>query len=331
MKAETDAVRPGKHNAGYDQSGSPDARDALVRWERERGSNVSQSPPVTPRKSVTPEAGGPTLVEGAVEGGIGDWGEVVSKLRPPLVTVVPNSAVCWKTRKNPALPGVSDPAVRLHPGDNVSGEADNQQGSRSPELSFGELTPQRLHAELLNADARETRAYLLGALRDGTFNRFHRTIRISQSDPRWLELLRVLFSKLGSRSWIYREGVRNVWVIETLCGLETEQGVDGPLDQTAFVRGYFDAEGGIPRSPESRFYIQFVQKDRTDLEVVWRYLNNLDVHCGRIHNPSVRVGPNYWRFYVLAASHEDFIRRVGSWHPRKRLLLEARLETRMKI
>jgi hypothetical protein len=29
--------------------------------------------PCTHRKSVTPEAGGPTLVEGAVEGGTGDW------------------------------------------------------------------------------------------------------------------------------------------------------------------------------------------------------------------------------------------------------------------
>src|SRR6266498_5658431 len=90
--------------------------------------------------------------------------------------------------------------------------ADNQQGSRSPVFSAGRLTPQRLHAELLEADARETRAYLLGALRDGTFNRFHRTIRISQSDPRWLDNLQRLFLNLGSRSWIYREGSRNVWV-----------------------------------------------------------------------------------------------------------------------
>jgi hypothetical protein len=29
----------------------------------------------------------PNHLEGAVEGGIGDWGEVVSKLRPPSVTV----------------------------------------------------------------------------------------------------------------------------------------------------------------------------------------------------------------------------------------------------
>jgi hypothetical protein len=37
------------------------------------------TPPVTSRKSATPEAGGPTLVEGAVEGGAGDWDEVVTR------------------------------------------------------------------------------------------------------------------------------------------------------------------------------------------------------------------------------------------------------------
>src|SRR3974390_3500066 len=42
-------------------------------------SRALYTPPVTPRKSATPEAGGPTLVEGAVEGGVGDWGEVVTR------------------------------------------------------------------------------------------------------------------------------------------------------------------------------------------------------------------------------------------------------------
>ena len=126
-------------------------------------------------------------------------------------------------------------------GENAPGEADNQQGSRSPGLSPDGLTPQRLHAELLEADARETRAYLLGALRDGTFSPIHRTIRISQSDRRWLLILQALFLKLGSRSWIYREGKRNVWVIETTCGLGHETSFDHS-ERTAFVRGYFDAK-----------------------------------------------------------------------------------------
>jgi hypothetical protein len=214
--------------------------------------------------------------------------------------------------------------------DNLTG-ADNQQRSRSPALSAGELTAQRLHAELLEADAREARAYLQGALRDGTFNRTHNTVRICQSDSRWIASLRTLFAKLGSRSWTYREGARRVWVIESSCKLE--KGPTGPTDEegAAFARGYFDAEGGVPRDPGARFYIQFVQKDRQDLEEVRRCLARLGIRCGRIHNPSVRVDPEYWRFYVLTESHEDFIHRVASWHPRKRLLLETRLETRMKI
>ena len=217
-------------------------------------------------------------------------------------------------------------------GNNASGDADNQQGSRPVVLSTAGLTPQRLHAELLEAGVRETRAYLLGALRDGTFNRFHGTFRISQSDRRWLEALQVLFLKLGSRSWIYREGSRNVWVVETTCRLDNGMGdPSDPGEQASFARGYFDAEGGIPRNPEARFYIQLVQKDRTDLESLRQLLETLTIRCGRLHNPSVRMDPEYWRFYVLSSSHEDFIRRVGSWHPRKRLLLETRLETRMKI
>jgi intein/homing endonuclease len=135
------------------------------------------------------------------------------------------------------------------------------------QFSVGGLTPQRLHAELLEADARETRAYLSGAQRDGTYSRIHRTLRISQSDIRWLHVLQDLFLKLGSRSWVYREGKRNVWVVETTCRL-AEARFSNPREKSAFVRGYFDAEGGIPRNRDARFYVQFVQKNRGDLERV---------------------------------------------------------------
>ena len=187
------------------------------------------------------------------------------------------------------------------------------------------MTPQRLHAELLEADARETRAYLLGAARDGTFNRTHKTLRISQADVRWLFVLKEAFRKFEKRSWIYREGRRSVWVVESMIRLEEEELV-APEERAPFVRGYFDAEGGIPRDRVARFYIQLVQKSRADLAKVRDALESLEIRCGRIHNPSVQVDPDYWRFYVLSSSHEDFIRRVGSWHPRKRQLLEARMK-----
>jgi hypothetical protein len=89
-----------------DAPGSPDARDVLVRWERELGSKASQSPPVTPRKWVTPEAGGPTLWEGAVEGGIRDWGEVVIELRPSPVTASEKLGLLLGIPVYPVLPPI---------------------------------------------------------------------------------------------------------------------------------------------------------------------------------------------------------------------------------
>ncbi len=186
-------------------------------------------------------------------------------------------------------------------------------------------TLQQIYGEVQKANTHEVRAYLLGALHDGTFNRTHRTIRIAQADTRWLEVLQKLFLKLGSRSWIYREGSRDVWVIESTCRLERLTEFPTEKEQIAFVRGYFDAEGGVPTRLRDRFYIQFVQKDKKDLSRVTQFLVGLGIRCGVIHNPSARVDPNYWRFYVLGSSREAFIRLMASWHPRKRQLLDARL------
>ena len=181
-------------------------------------------------------------------------------------------------------------------------------------------------AEAERATSSEARQYLLGAAHDGTFNRLHATLRISQADPRWLELLRFLLGKLGSRSWIYREGMRDVWVIETTYRLNRLDHLPGEFERAAFARGYFDAEGGIPRNPSDRFYLQFVQKNHADLARLRSVLVHMGIGCGILHNPSVRADPDYWRFYVLARSHQEFISRIGSWHPRKRRLVNARSE-----
>jgi hypothetical protein len=216
--------------------------------------------------------------------------------------------------------------IILRPLDNkmMAGSSDLQP---TRDIARRAVLPQRIYIEAQKANSQETRAYLLGAIRDGTFNELHRTLRISQSDIGWLQVLQLLFLKLGKRSWIYREGNRNVWVVETTWRAEESAGLETCRQRVAFVRGYFDAEGGVPRRPEDRFYIQMTQKDRPDLEQTRQFLEEIGIHCGKVHNPSVRVDPEYWRFYVLARSHEDFIRHVWSWHPRKRSLLEARLET----
>lgn len=177
--------------------------------------------------------------------------------------------------------------------------------------------------EVRRAGLPEANAYLVGAMHDGTFNPLHKTVRIAQADTRWLHVLQLLFRTLGHRSWIYREGTRNVWVVESICRLQQGTFIIAK-EQTAFVRGYFDAEGGVPMASNARFYVQFVQKNLEDLARVRDAMAAMGMRCGTIHNPSERVDPDYWRFYVLASSHHDFIVRINSWHPRKRFALSAR-------
>ena len=178
-----------------------------------------------------------------------------------------------------------------------------------------------LQAEVAAATEHELICYLDGASRDGTFNKLHRTLRISQKGMEWLDVLKAALRRLGARSWIYREGTRQVWTLETCWSGSWEPTT--PLEMAAFVRGYFDAEGGIPRSADARSYVQFVQKDFEDLARVRDFLEDLDIACGRLHNPSVAIDPDYWRFFVRSMSHRTFCDVIGSWHRRKRRLLET--------
>lgn len=167
--------------------------------------------------------------------------------------------------------------------------------------------------EEVNAtDQASLEAYLAGASRDGTLSRIHNTFRFCQANLCWLSTLQLMVSRLGARSWIYREGKdRTLWVLET--SHLPQPPILADLDAVrAFVPGYFDAEGGVPRRAEARFYVQFVQKDRADLEDVAFFLRRLGIGCGRIHNPSVAIDPDYWRFYVATASHQEFALQVGS-------------------
>lgn len=60
-----------------------------------------------------------------------------------------------------------------------------------------------------------------------------------------------MLMQLGYRSWIYREGkYRTVSVIETTADFLKNSVYPKQLskqEQIAYIRGYFDAEGGIPR------------------------------------------------------------------------------------
>jgi len=174
----------------------------------------------------------------------------------------------------------------------------------------------------------EIEAYLLGALHDASLNKKKR-YRFTQKGTEWLELLKNLFSILGYKSWIYREGLRNVYTLETLA-LFLDFNFD-PVkfktveEQKFYIRGFFDAEGGVPHSSKDLFYIQLVQKDRIKIEKITKMLNKLKVETGKIHNPSKRIDPNYWRVYVRAKSHKDFVNKIGSWHPIKSKIFQKRM------
>ena len=196
---------------------------------------------------------------------------------------------------------------------------------RSPNLATA-LTPQRLHAELLATSASGAWSYLFGAAHDATISPRHGTVRFGQSEVGWLAVLRLLLEERGQKAWMYREGrTRKFWVLETSANwLAHGLSLSTQEERCAYARGYFDAEGGIPREASARLYIQFVQKDRADIARLHAILEAEGIACGKLHPPSRNTDHPVWRFYVAAGSQRDFAVRVGSWHPRKRSLLAAR-------
>ena len=165
-----------------------------------------------------------------------------------------------------------------------------------------------------------SKAYILGALHDG-FEAKH-TYRISQKYYSFVKDLADIIKQMGYNAWVYREGSnRQVFIVEfsklVLSGFE----VISTKDKIDYIQGYFDAEGSVPLNG-SRMYIYFCQKDQRDLAEVKKFLEELGIICGEIHNPSKKEDPNYWRFFISCKSYKDFARIIGSKHPVKKKILE---------
>jgi hypothetical protein len=193
--------------------------------------------------------------------------------------------------------------------------------------AFGIDPVETTRRRLSQAKESELKAYVLGALHDATFSKLHQTYRFSQSSKKWLELLQEVFRILKYKSWIYKEGQeRSVWILETSAKLDKFAKPTNIGDKIAYIKGYFDAEGGMPKSNNSFLYFQFSQKDKTDLSEVKKWLEEVGIKCGVIHNPSKRVDPNYWRFFVSRISHQDFMKIISSWHPRKKMQMALRMK-----
>ncbi len=170
----------------------------------------------------------------------------------------------------------------------------------------------------------DLKSYLLGAIHDGTVHQ--RTLRISQREEEYVVFLRSLILAKGKRAGTYREGrTRNLFVVEFSRTLLDGHRLRTRKEIIHYVRGYFDAEGAVASPAASAPYLYFGQKNRLDLEELRSLLCGLRVTCGKIHNPSCQVDPDYWRFFVSRRSIERFAKLVGSWHPRKARWLDEEL------
>ena len=67
------------------------------------------------------------------------------------------------------------------------------------------------------------------------------------------------------------------------------------IEKSAYLRGFFDAEGVVPRDIESRFYIQLSQKDKEKIKKLKKILH-------------------------------DLVKVIGSWHLRKAKIFKQRLK-----
>ena len=161
-----------------------------------------------------------------------------------------------------------------------------------------------------------TKAYLLGVLHDSTERKY--TYRVSQKSEDYVKWIAFQLRKLGFHAWTYREGKnRSVYVVEFAKSVLKDVKIISRQNKIDYIRGYFDTDGGVAKSPRVRFYVYFCQKDLNDLKMCKQYLTDLHIDCGEIHNPSKKVDPHYWRFYVKAKSYLEFVKIIGSWHPEK--------------
>lgn len=169
-----------------------------------------------------------------------------------------------------------------------------------------------------------SKAYLLGVLHDATIKRT--TFRIATKNLLFAQVLRDGIKKLDSGAWIYKEGKeRNLWIVEFSKSLLYNLKIKSNPDKIDYIRGYFDAEGGVAKSNKVRFYLSFSQKNKKDLSEVKNFLEENKIASGAIHNPSKRVDPDYWRFFIRAKSYLRFIKLIGSSHPEKSNLLRMKI------
>ena len=164
-------------------------------------------------------------------------------------------------------------------------------------------------------------AYLYGAIHDGyiyTGKSKGKVAVFTQKNKSWLENIKGIIEKNNGKAWIFPQ--RNIHILETkFCHLFEPRKLSSDKERIEYLSGFFDAEGGIPKKLQARFYVQFVQKNKKELQEVANILNEFGVECGKLHQYDKKS--KCWRFFVKTNSWLKFIELIKSKHPEKQARL----------
>ena len=197
---------------------------------------------------------------------------------------------------------------------------------------------------------RKTLAYILGALRDGTFiknEKYHvYRIRFYQKNKEWLlRLSQILFRYFGKMPRLLIDKRDNVWqlVIDSKKIFEYLQTTGeypgnqrqwripkwiiqgGKETQKGYVKGFFDSEGGIPHFEKGAIKpknakIYFAQASKECLQDLKVILTELDFKTGMVSGPYYKknyINPIFALRIHGIGEMVKFSRRIGSMHPEK--------------
>ena len=164
-------------------------------------------------------------------------------------------------------------------------------------------------------------AYMHGAIHDGyiyTGKSKGKVAVFTQKNKTWLENIKGIIEENNGKAWIFPQ--RDIHVLETKFGsLFQPRMLSSNKEKLEYISGFFDAEGGIPKDLQARFYIQFVQKSKKELQEVADILGEFGIECGKLHQYDEKS--KCWRFFVKSNSWLKCIELLNSRHPEKRARL----------
>lgn len=197
-------------------------------------------------------------------------------------------------------------------------------------------------------------AYILGAMRDGSFIRnktygIHR-IMVYQKNKIWIERVSALFEiSFGKKPTIQKDNRDNVWslmvnsveIFRSLVKIGEYNGNQKDWNTPSFIikahpevkkeyiKGFFDAEGGVPHIEKRRIEpknirIHFTQSNKKCLEEIKQMIEFFGIKTGRVCGPYYKKGYSdpIHRLKIHGISKvAKFNKIIGSMHPEKQIRL----------